>query len=120
MSVAAYNFPAINQGETWDPILTLTDNGVPLNLTGASARLTIRTDRGLTSTILTAGDLTEIDGLTLGGALGTVTILRSATQTAAWSVGLYPYELKITFADGTTRALLQGLVAIEIATAAEP
>jgi hypothetical protein len=120
MSVALYNFPAINQGETWDPILTLTEDGSPVDLTDATARLTIRTLPGLTAPILADGDLTDADGLTLGDAAGSVTILRSATQTAAWLPGAYHYELKVTFADGKTRALLQGLISIQIATAEEP
>lgn len=120
MTVATYNFPAFNQAETWDPVLTLTENGTPVDLTGATARLTIRTKQGLAAPILTDGDLTSADGLTLGDAAGTVAILRSAAQTAAWTVGTYHYELKITFADGKTRAMLQGLLEVQVATAAAP
>lgn len=117
----AYDFPALTQSETWAPILELTDeSGELVNLTGCVARLTIRKARSLSGEIPTGGDLTVGDGLTLGGAAGTVTILRTTAQTALWPGRRYFYEIKITYPNGETYSEFEGRLIVKAAAAVAP
>lgn len=81
MPAGDYNF-TVGQGETWNPTLTLTDSaGALVNLTGYTARLTIRETYASESALISL--TTENGGITLGGAAGTIALLATATQTAA-------------------------------------
>jgi hypothetical protein len=86
-----------DQGSTFQRIITVTqavsgDTYEPVDLTGYSARMQIRKKFGGTLLI----ELTDGDGLTLGGAAGTVTIDMTAAQTAEITrSGVYDLELVI-------------------------
>jgi len=73
----------IKQGETWS--WTYTHGGSsPVNLTGYSARMSIKTGYGVDSeAYLSSGDDANGGTITLGGALGTVTLSMTAEETTA-------------------------------------
>lgn len=101
-----YNF-VLPQGATWDDVWTLKVAGSPYDLTGCSARLQFR--KAVTSPTA-ALSLTSGAGITLGGALGTVTFSVADTVTAALEAGVYVYDLEIETAGGVTSRWVQGKV----------
>lgn len=74
----------IRQGETWSFVWTKTSGGSAVDLTGYTARMTIR-DRikGAQQAYLSSGADADGGSITLGGAQGTVTLAMTATQSAA-------------------------------------
>lgn len=101
----------IEQGATFNKQLTWKDSvGNPVNLTGYTARLQIRTSLTESTTI---ASLTQGSGITLGGALGTIVLLLSAVQTAAITQTKGVYDLELQSGDGTVTRLLEGKVTIK-------
>lgn len=96
MLAGVYNIRC-DQGSTFQRVITVTqavsgDTYEPVDLTGYSARMQIRKKFGGTLLI----ELTDGDGLTLGGPAGTVTIDMTAAQTAEITrSGVYDLELVI-------------------------
>lgn len=109
MTAGIYNF-IIEQGATWNPIITWKDNtGTAINLTGYSARLQIRDAINSISTIVS---LTSASGITLGGSAGTIAPLLSATATAALDFDDAVYDLELVSGSGIVYRLLQGSVSL--------
>ena len=100
----SYNF-TIEQGATFNLLMTWRINNVAVNLTGYTARLQARVDVDETETILS---LTTGAGITLGGAVGTITLDQTATQTALLPTGEYVYDLELQSSGGIVTRLLQG------------
>jgi hypothetical protein len=100
----SYNF-TIEQGATFNLLMTWRIDNVPVNLTGYTARLQARIDVDETDTILS---LTTGAGITLGGAAGTITLDQTATQTALLPKGEYVYDLELQSSGGIVTRLLQG------------
>lgn len=93
------------QGSTFNQVLTYSINGTLINLTGYTARMQVR--EKYTSTIKQLDLNTSNGGIVLGGALGTITINVSATQTAAIFPKEYLYDLEIVSGLNVIR-LIQG------------
>lgn len=100
----SYNF-TIEQGATFNLLMTWRIDNVPVNLTGYTARLQARIDVDETDTILS---LTTGAGITLGGAAGTISLDQTATQTAVLPKGEYVYDLELQTSGGIVTRLLQG------------
>lgn len=100
----SYNF-TIEQGATFNLLMTWRIDNVPVNLTGYTARLQARIDVDETDTILS---LTTGAGITLGGAAGTISLDQTATQTALLPKGEYVYDLELQTSGGVVTRLLQG------------
>lgn len=96
----------IEQGATFNLLLTWKINTVLVNLTGYTARLQARVDVEDTETVLLL--TTENGGITLGGALGTISLDRTATQTTLLPAGTYVYDLELLAGTGTVTRLVQG------------
>jgi predicted MFS family arabinose efflux permease len=96
----------IEQGATFNLLLTWKIDNVPVNLTNWTARLQARVDVEDTETVLTL--TTENGGITLGGALGTISLDRTATQTALLPAGTYVYDLELISGVGAVTRLVQG------------
>jgi hypothetical protein len=96
----------IIQGADLNLTFTWRSAGTPVNLTGATARLQVRSDIDSPDVLLEL--TTENGGIQLGGAAGTVRRYMNATGTAAltWTEGVY--DMEIIFADGSVRRLLAG------------
>jgi len=99
-----YNF-TIEQGATFNLLMTWRIDNVAVNLTGYTARLQARIDVDETETILS---LTTGAGITLGGAAGTISLDQTATQTALLPKGEYVYDLELQSSGGIVTRLLQG------------
>lgn len=110
----AYNI-TIDQGA--DFFLNVTyDNpdGTPVNITGYTAEMQVRTNPNSPTAVLT---LTNGSGITITGSSGLVAIHATATQTRAIDEGPYVYDLEITApTGGVVTRLIQGqaLVSAEV------
>lgn len=106
--VARYDLKII-QGATLDKTFTWKDSaGTAINLTSYTAKMQIRSKLGDPGVLV---ELTHVDGITLGGAAGTVRIQRTAAQTAAygWPRGVYDLEL---ISGGVVKRFLEGDVIV--------
>jgi len=99
----------IDQGATYVLTVTWDISGSLVDLTGYTARLQARHSTGSTTTFIS---LTELSGLTLGGAAGTIIVTLTATQTAAITEKFGVYDLELESAGGVVTRLLQGAVTI--------
>lgn len=99
---ATYNIVA-PQGATFDTTFTFRIDGNPVNLTGYTALMKLRTEPSGDAIL----SLSNGSGITLGGAAGTIAVAITATQMTALEAGSYLYDLKLTQASTVTR-LLQG------------
>ena len=105
MALNTYNIAA-EQGSTYAATVTYNDSaGAPVSLVGASASMNVRKFAGSPKSHLT---LSVGNGLTLGGALGTVTISISAAALSAVPAGEYTYDLEVVLASGSTVKLIGG------------
>ena len=107
----------IYQGATYHRIFTWTapdpddpETQVPVDLTGATARLQVR--KSFSSDIVLLEATTEDGRITLGGPEGTIELVWPDEVTAAigWRAGRY--DLEIESAGGEVTRLLQGAVKI--------
>ena len=104
----------IYKGQTLRRVLTWTAGGVAVNLTGYTAALKAR--KGISSDP-EINLTTENGGITLGGALGTITLYMSATATAALDFGDAVYDLKLIDGTGDANYLVSGIITcVEMAT----
>ena len=102
---------AIEQGATFSLILTWRIDGTAVNLTGYTARLQARVDVEDTEVVLSLTTDTG-GGIALGGAAGTITLTRSAAQTAAIAAGDYVYDLELAAGSGQVTRLVQGQLTV--------
>lgn len=103
----------IEQGATFTSLMTwYTDDTreTPVNLTGYTAKMQIRSRIGDETVLLELS--TENGRITLGGVAGTILLTISATDTEdlTFEQGVYDLEL---IDDGTVTRLLQGVVQIQ-------
>jgi LEA14-like dessication related protein len=109
MMAVSYN-TVIDQGATWYLTVTYENpNGTPINITGYTAALQLRS---LPSDAVAVLSLTTGAGITITGATGTVAITATATQTRAIDEGTYYYDLEITSTLGVVTRLVQGQVVV--------
>jgi hypothetical protein len=103
----------IEKGATFQYNLIWKDsNSVPINLTGYSARMQCRKTINSDTPFLS---LTSSDGdITLGGSLGTIAVVGSATDTAAIddNIKVGVYDLEIESASGVVTRLVEGQVEV--------
>ena len=86
--------------------MTWKINDVPVNLTNWTARLQARVDVEDSEVILSL--TTSNGGITLGGALGTISLDQTATQTALLPTGTFVYDLELISGVGAVTRLVQG------------
>lgn len=101
-----------DQGATFSRIFTWQDAAAnPVNLTGYTARMQVRDEADSSTAALSL--TTENSRITLGGTAGTITLLVSATDTAAVVAGEYVYDLEIVSGAGTVTRLIQGCFTVD-------
>jgi len=101
----SYNV-TIDQGANWDLNVEYDNpNGTPVNLTGYTAALQLRSLPESATAVLS---LSTGSGITITGATGLVAISATATQTRAIDEGTYYYDLEITSPAGVVTRLVQG------------
>lgn len=85
------------------------ETAVPVDLTGASALMHVRAKPDSPDILLT---LSTANGrILLGGTAGTIALLMTDEDTAlitGWKAGVY--DLKLTFADGTSIYFVEGSI----------
>ena len=110
MSAGKHDF-IIEQGATFSKVLTWKDStGTPINLTGYSARMQVRSSVEAASTII---ELTTVNSrITLGGVAGTITLNISAADTTALTAESGVYDLELVSGANVVTRLLEGNVII--------
>jgi len=99
----------IDQGATWTVNIVYYDyNNVPVDLTGYSARMQLRSKYD-SSAVLTLS--TATGEIVITGPTGQIAITASATQTQAIASGIYVYDLELTSGAEITR-LIQGQMTV--------
>lgn len=122
----------IRQGETWSYIYTWLDSaGSAIDLTGYTARMSIKADFDSSNeAYLSTGSDADGGTIALGGALGTVTMSMTATQSAALAGGLntflatadyeqigmrvkFKYDCELVSSGGAVTRILEGAVVVQ-------
>tara|TARA_B100000945_G_scaffold318648_1_gene323979 strand:- start:1210 stop:1545 length:336 start_codon:yes stop_codon:yes gene_type:complete len=105
MSAGIYNF-TLNQGATFTRQMTVKENNSPLNLTGHTAAMQLRStyDSSTVALSMTAAVINATQGI--------LSISATATATAALEEGIYVYDLELTTSAGVVTRLLQGQVTV--------
>lgn len=107
MSAATYNL-VINQGSDWSIQLTMSEDAVPVDLSGYSARAQIRTRKN-SATLIGTFDCVIIDAVN-----GILTMSLANAVSTAITPGVFYYDLEIfTASDATVTRLIQGIVKID-------
>ena len=99
----------VRKNRVLDKTFTWKIDGTPVDLTGYTAKMQIRRTTNAEPIL----QLTESDGITLGGNAGTIRIKRSPAQTALLIAGLHVWDLELIPASGDAVTLLEGAAAIE-------
>ena len=100
-----YNISA-EQGSDLSFVLTYrTAAGALVNLTGYTAKMQVRKNASASAAYIS---LTETSGITLGGALGTVTILVDSATLQGIQAGSYVYDLILNSNTGLEQKLITG------------
>ena len=108
MTAGIYNF-TIDQGSTWTLQLIYKDpNGAPINLSGYTAKMQLRSKFDSADAVLT---LTSGSGITIDGPTGTINLVATDEQTEAIKSGFYVYDLELSNGGVITR-LIQGQVTL--------
>jgi len=110
--MAAYLDIPIEQGATFTLDISVTDeNGDAIDLTGYTARMSIKRDSRETAALL---ELTTANGrIIITAASGLVTLVLTAAETAAistWQRGVY--DLELVSGGGTVTRLCEGAVTL--------
>jgi len=106
----------IDQGADWYLNVTYNDPaGTPIDITGYTAALQIRTSPLARTYVLS---LTDEDGITITGDEGLLAIHATALQTADIVNGKYSYDLEITSPNPSyvVTRLIQGTVEVSAQT----
>lgn len=102
---------SINQGADWyiNFVYQDTTTGTPINITGYTAALQLRS---LPSTPTAALSLSTTAGITITGATGLIAVHATASQTDAVDAGYYYYDLEITSPTAIVTRLVQGQILV--------
>lgn len=98
------------RGDSHNEVFTVTDaSGTAVNLTGATARFTVKTaiTDAQDDAILALSSEGASPAITLGGAAGTVTVAFDPDDMAEIDPDCYAYDLEITLTDGTVYTVAQ-------------
>jgi hypothetical protein len=99
-----------SQGATWKLSMTYTSgDALPVNLTGFSARMQVRSSYASSTVALS---LTDTNGISLGGAAGTVQLLVPATTTAGIEAKQYVYDLELESPSQEVTRLVEGTLIV--------
>ena len=105
MSAGTYNF-ILEQGATFNRILTLKENNAVMNLTGYSVASKMRSTHDSSSVV---GTFTCTVSNATGGV---ITMSMTSTTTGGIEEGIYVYDLEMTSGGGTVTRLMEGTVTV--------
>jgi hypothetical protein len=108
MAAAVYDFE-IEQGASLSVVFTWYDSSNSLvDLTSYTAAMKAKVNVDDTTAVIdSSSNLT----ITLGGALGTITLIMTASQTAALTFRTTHYDLELTL-NGTVTRLVKGIITL--------
>lgn len=110
MMAVTYN-TVIDQGADWYiNFVYQNPAGTPVNITGYTAALQIRTSPLARTAVLTL--TTANSGLVITGNTGTIAAHATNAQTTAITNGRYVYDLEITSPTGIVTRLVQGTIEV--------
>jgi hypothetical protein len=93
------------QGSTFRKTLTYTLDQTPIDLSGYSSRLQVRTAHYSTDPLIS---LVSGSGLTIGGSAGTIDIYISDSDTSEIPAGNHVYDLEIISPSSDVDRLIEG------------
>jgi hypothetical protein len=98
-----YNIPPHKRGDTWDGInkISITQNGIPVNLTNASIKMEFRT--GIDTPVAMTFS-TENSGITIT-SLSSIKIMPRLIEVP---FATYYYDLQVTFPAGVVKTYVSG------------
>lgn len=100
----------IDQGADWFINFTYENAGTPINITGYTAQLQLRSLPESPTAVLS---LSTGSGITITGATGLIAVHATAVQTAAINEGTYYYDLEITApSTAVVTRLVQGQIVV--------
>lgn len=104
---------SIDQGADWYINFTYEQpSGTPVNITGYTAALQVRTSPLAKTTVLSLTTLTS-GGITIVGASGLIQCHATAAQTNAITNGKYAYDIEITApVTGVVTRICQGTIEV--------
>ena len=105
MAAGTYNF-TIEQGATFNRVLTLQENGSAMSLSGYSAASQFRSTHESSTVVGT------ITSTVSNASAGQITLSMTATQTGAIDEGIYVYDVEITSGAGAVTRIMQGKVTL--------
>ena len=105
MAAGTYNF-TIEQGTTFNRVLTLQENGSAMNLTGYSVASQMRSTHDSSSIIAT------FTGTVSNASSGQITLSLTNSQTSAIEEAIYVYDVEITSGTGTVTRILEGNITV--------
>lgn len=102
----------IYKGAKFDPGWTWTAAGVPVDLTGFTARMQVRSD--VESPVVLLDLTTENGGIVLGGAAGTIDFWVGATDTTGitWEGGVWALEIQYSADPDDVDRLMEGGISV--------
>jgi hypothetical protein len=110
MAAAQYDFE-IEQGATLlKPIVWKDSTGAAVDLTGYTARMQVRRSTSAPDVLI---ELSSANGkISISALTGTVTLIFSATTTAAFDWRRGKYDLELVAPDGIVTRLVEGEIAV--------
>lgn len=100
-----YKIPDHLRGDTFDgTVFTVTVNGIPLDLTGASIKMSLVTDLKTFEPVLTLS--TPSSGMSIVSA--TAGKFQINKQVISLAPNNYYFDIQITLADGTVKTYIKG------------
>ena len=110
MTAANYDL-TVEAGATWNLILTLKNDAVAVDLSNYTARMMVR-PYASSPVLFISLTSAALGGITLGGVAGTITIDRTATQTATYKFASGVYDIEIQSAGGTVTRIMEGVFTV--------
>lgn len=93
------------QGQTWDTSIVWEADGSPVDLTGWTARMMLRTTSEAASPTVSLSTATSTMTALSNGTIG---LSYSAISSAAITAATYLYDLEVQSPSGNVRRLMQG------------
>ena len=105
MAAGTYNF-ILEQGATFNRILTLKENNSAMNLSGYSVASKMRSTHD-------SGTVAGTFTCTISNAsAGEITMQMTASTTGAIEEGMYVYDVEITNSAGTVTRIMEGSITV--------
>lgn len=108
MTVPADQPLTITRGDSFDMLVTVRQNGTPVNLTGATVTGQVR-ETADSATVLCTFDCVLANQTT---NVGLVTCSLDKTETAALTVSTATYDIQIDWLDGRRQTFLSGDITV--------